>query len=59
MEASCQFYIAGDKLGFNTFDSLLSVSLLVGSESVSYADGTSWHATDGRHCRVSVGSSVW
>ena len=28
-------------------------------ESVSYADGTSWHATDGRPCRVSVGSSVW
>ena len=28
-------------------------------ESVSFADGTSWHATDGRPCRVSVGSSVW
>ena len=23
MQASCQFYIAGDKLGFSTFDSLL------------------------------------
>jgi hypothetical protein len=23
VEASCQFYIAGDKLGFNTFDSFL------------------------------------
>jgi hypothetical protein len=28
-------------------------------ESVSYADGTSWHASNGKTCRVSVGSSVW
>ena len=29
----------------------------VNLESVSYADGTSWHASDGRRCRVPVGSS--
>jgi hypothetical protein len=28
-------------------------------ESVSYADGTSWHVSNGKTCRVSVGSSVW
>jgi hypothetical protein len=28
-------------------------------ESVSYADGTSWHASNGTPCRVSVASSVW
>jgi hypothetical protein len=28
-------------------------------ESVSYADGTSWHASNGKTCRVSVDSSVW
>ena len=26
-------------------------------ESVSYADGTSWHVSNGKTCRVSVGSS--
>jgi hypothetical protein len=28
-------------------------------ESVSYADGTSWHASNEKPCRVPVGSSVW
>jgi len=28
-------------------------------ESVSYADGTSWHVSNGKTCRVSVESSVW
>ena len=28
-------------------------------ESVSYADGTSWQVSNGKTCRVSVGSSVW
>ena len=28
-------------------------------ESVSYADGTSWRASNRKTCRVSVGSSVW
>jgi len=28
-------------------------------ESVIYADGTSWHASDGTPCRLSVASSVW
>jgi hypothetical protein len=28
-------------------------------ESVSYADGTSWNALNGKPCRVSVGSSIW
>jgi hypothetical protein len=28
-------------------------------ESVSYADGTSWHASNGTPCRVSVVPSVW
>lgn len=28
-------------------------------ESVSYADGTSWHAPNGTPCRVSVVPSVW
>jgi hypothetical protein len=28
-------------------------------ESVSYADGTGWHASNGKPCRVPVGSSVW
>ena len=28
-------------------------------ESVSYADGTSWHASKGKTCRVSVDSSAW
>jgi hypothetical protein len=28
-------------------------------ESVSFADGTSWLAIDGRPCRVSVSPSVW
>jgi hypothetical protein len=28
-------------------------------ESVSYAGGTSWHAANGKPCRVSVSSSVW
>jgi hypothetical protein len=28
-------------------------------ESVSYADGTSWHVSNGKICRVSVGSSGW
>lgn len=28
-------------------------------ESVSYADGTSWHVSNGKTCRVLIGSSVW
>jgi len=28
-------------------------------ESLSYADGTSWHASNGTPCRVSVVPSVW
>jgi hypothetical protein len=28
-------------------------------ESATYADGTSWNASNGKTCRVSVGSSVW
>jgi hypothetical protein len=28
-------------------------------ESVSYADGTTWHVVNGKTCRVSVGQSVW
>lgn len=28
-------------------------------DSVSYADGTSWHVANGKTCRVSVSSSVW
>jgi hypothetical protein len=28
-------------------------------DSVNFADGTSWHATDGKPCRVPVSSSPW
>jgi hypothetical protein len=28
-------------------------------DSVSYADGTTWHASNGKTCRVAVGSSMW
>lgn len=28
-------------------------------DSVSYEDGTSWHAADGKPCRVPLSSSVW
>jgi hypothetical protein len=38
--------------GFTAVDS-------VDLESVSYADGTSWHASNGMPCRVSVVPSVW
>ena len=27
-------------------------------ESVTYADGTSWHASNGKPCRILVGSSI-
>jgi hypothetical protein len=37
------------------FTAINSVDL----ESVSYADGTSWHASNGTPCRVSVVPSVW
>ena len=38
--------------GFGAVDS-------IDLESVSYADGTSWHVSNGKTCRVLVGSSVW
>jgi hypothetical protein len=28
-------------------------------DSVTYADGTSWHAANGKTCRLSLGSSPW
>jgi hypothetical protein len=28
-------------------------------DSVSYGDGTSWHASNGKTCRLSLGSSPW
>jgi hypothetical protein len=28
-------------------------------DSVSYGDGTSWHAANGKTCRLSLGSSPW
>jgi hypothetical protein len=28
-------------------------------DSVNFADGTSWHAADGKTCRVPVSSSTW
>jgi hypothetical protein len=37
------------------FGALNSIDL----ESVSYADGTSWHVSNGKTCQVSVGSSAW
>jgi hypothetical protein len=37
------------------FDAVNSIDL----ESVSYADGTSWHVSNGKTCRVSTASSVW
>ncbi len=39
----------------NGFTAINSIDL----ESVSYADSTSWHASKGTPCRISVGSSVW
>jgi hypothetical protein len=39
-------------IGFNAVN-------FIDLESVSYADGTSWHASNGKTCRISVDSSVW
>ena len=41
--------------GVSGFIAVNSVDL----ESISYADGTRWHASNGKTCRVSLGSSVW